>query len=224
MGVLEKISEVLYDNEEKTVELRQKILTLILEWGCFDKDLKFPNNCLKECFTDTRESLERKEEELELKWKKLSAARRGFAETVKLREEKLNDQEKMVERLWEEVEFERKQIGDVEEKLMGIHAKEKELNKIQIWIRHETQALELKDQELAEKMEEFQKLQSMKKEYDVKVMGLESIKNELRAIENNLDNVKKELKENESNLESVKKDVIFQESKLDNAKKRTKGD
>ncbi|XP_049351769.1 FRIGIDA-like protein 5 isoform X2 [Solanum verrucosum] len=219
MGVLEKISEVLYDNEEKTVELRQKILTLILEWGCFDKDLKLPNNCLKECFTDTRESLERKEEELELKWKKLSAARRGFAETVKLREEKLNDQEKMVERLWEEVEFERKQIGDVEEKLMGIHAKEKELNKIQIWIRHETQALELKDQELAEKMEEFQKLQSMKKEYDVKVMGLESIKNELRTIENNLDNVKKELKESESNLESVKKDVIFQESKLDNAKK-----
>ncbi|KAL3349485.1 hypothetical protein AABB24_022548 [Solanum stoloniferum] len=227
MGVLEKISEALYDNEEKTVELRQEILKLILEWGCFDKDLKLPDNCLKECFTemeckeinDTRESLERKEKELEMKWKKLSAARRGFAETVKLREEKLNDQEKMVERSWEEVEFERKHIGDVEEKLMGIHAKEKELNKIQIWIRHETQALELKDQELAEKMEEFQKLQSMKKEYDVKVMGLESVKNELWVIENNLDNVKKELKENESNLESVKKDVIFQESKLDNAKK-----
>ncbi|XP_055816835.1 uncharacterized protein LOC129886260 isoform X2 [Solanum dulcamara] len=244
MGVLEKISEALYNNEEIPVELRRKILKLILEWGkfeeeCFTKEVHLGSAVeesvaerLKEV-NDARESLERKEEELELKWKNLSAARRGFAETVKLREEKLNDQEKMVERLWEEVEFERKQIGDVEEKLMGIHVKEKELNKIQTWIRHETHALELKDQELAEKIEEFQNLQSMKKEFEVKLMGLESVKkvlvikevkldnakNELRVTENNLDNVKKELTENQGNLEYVKKDVIFQESKLDNAKK-----
>ncbi|MCD7453887.1 hypothetical protein HAX54_022593 [Datura stramonium] len=268
MGVLENISEALPNNEEKTVELRRKILKLILEWGSFEEDLKLSNSCLKECFTETeskevhlvsvqesmaerlkeindareslerkRQEVERKEEELESKWKDLSVARRGFAEIVKLREEKLNDQEKMVERLWEEVEFERKQIGDVEEKLMVINVRENELNKIQSWIRRETHALELQDQELAEKMEEFQVkehyLQSMKKELEVEEMGLESVKkelvikeskldnakNELRLYENKLDHVKKELKENENNLESVKKDVSFQESKLDNTKK-----
>ncbi|KAF3670130.1 putative myosin-10-like isoform X2 [Capsicum annuum] len=212
MGILEKISEALHNNEENTVELRRKMLKLILECGDVGKGLKLSNNCLKECVSEM-ESKGLKE--LELKWKELSVARKGFAETVKLREEKLNDQEKMVERLWEEVEFERKQIGDLEEKLIGLNVKEKELNKLQTWIRHETQAREVKEQELDKKMEEFERM----KEFEVNGMGLESVKKELKVNQNNLDHVKKELKEKEGNLESVKKGVSFQEGKLDNVKK-----
>ncbi|XP_059302444.1 uncharacterized protein LOC132054453 [Lycium ferocissimum] len=244
MGILEKITEALHNNEEETVELRRKILKLILD------DLKLSNNCLKECLS----------EELQSNWKALSVARKGFAETVKLREEKLNDQEKMVERVWEEVEFERKQI---EEKLMGINVKEKELNKIQRWVYQETHAIDLKDQELAKKIEEFHvkedalelkdqellekmedfhvkevNLMSMKENLEVKEMGWESVKKglvikgskldngkkELRVDENDLDFVKKELKENENKLVFVKKDVTVQESKLDSVKKELRVD
>ncbi|XP_016461814.1 uncharacterized protein LOC107785103 [Nicotiana tabacum] len=283
MSVMEKIGEAMQQNEEKKNGLRKSILTLMLEWRDFEKDLNVSTTCLKECFNELkakekhltsvqesvtesskeldsiresvekrREEVERKKEEfcayregefrnLEYKWKDLNLARKGFDEVVKLREEKLNEQEKMVERFWEEIEFERKQLEDlrefVENRFKAIRMKEKvleerskEFDKIQSWIREETDALELKERKFEERVVEFEVkekiLLSMKEEFEEQSKEFSKIQSRIReetdALELKERKFDERVEEFESKvkiLQSIEKEIETKGRSLDSARK-----
>ncbi|OIT39253.1 PREDICTED: uncharacterized protein LOC109238345 [Nicotiana attenuata] len=297
MSVMEKLGEAMQQNEEKKNSLRKSILTLMLEWRDFEKDLNVSTTCLKECFneleakekhltsvqesvTDSskeldsiRESIEKRREEvekkkeefcayregeirnLECKWRDLNLARKGFDEVVKLREEKLNEQEKMVERFWEEIEFERKQLEDlrefVENRFKEVSMKEKEFeerskefDKIQSWIREETDALELKERKFEERVVEFEVkekiLLSMKEEFEeqskefsktqsrireetdaleLKERKFDERVEEFESKEKILQSIEKEIETKGRGLDSARKELMVKENCLDNVKK-----
>lgn len=104
---------------------------------------------------------------------------------------KLIEQEKIGERLLEEIGFEHKQLENFcKSSFTEICMKAKEfeellekLNKIQSLIRKESDVLQLKERKFAERMEEFQvkenNLQSTEKELEIKVRSLDTVKKEL---------------------------------------------
>ncbi|XP_009765093.1 FRIGIDA-like protein 5 [Nicotiana sylvestris] len=276
MSVMEKIGEAMQQNEEKKNGLRKSILTLMLEWRNFEKDLNVSTTCLKECFNELeakekhltsvqesvtesskeldsiresvekkREDVEKKKEEfcvyregeirnLEYKWKDLNLARKGFDEIVKLREEKLNEQEKMVERFWEEIEFERKQLEDlrefVENRFKEISMKEKEFeertkefNKIQSWIREQTGAIELKERKFEERVVEFEVkekiLQSMEKEFEERSKEFSKIQSRIREETDALELKERKFDERVEEFESKEKILQSMEKEFEERSK-----
>lgn len=208
---------------------------------------------IRESVEQRRKEVEGKEEEfcafrdreirdLECKWKDLILGKQEFDVAVKLRE-------KMGERLLGELEFEHKQLENlgksVGNSFTQISMKEKEfeehlekLNKIQISIHEESDALQLKERKFAEDFQVKENiLHSREKEVETKVRTLHSEENrldtvmkELRAKEHKLDSTRKELREEvtmltkklqgkTSNLDSVKKQLTIKDHHLTSMKK-----
>lgn len=221
------------------LEVREKYLTSVQESvaeGSKELDL------IRESLEQRRKEVETKEAEfcafqereirdLECKWQDFIFAKKGFDEAVKLREEKLIEQEKIGERLLEEIGFEHKQLENFcKSSFTEICMKAKEfeellekLNKIQSLIRKESDVLQLKERNFAERMEEFQvkenNLQSTEKELEIKVRSLDTVKKELREKEHYLDSIQKELREKETTLDSVKTKLTIKEDHLTSVKK-----
>ncbi|XP_075098241.1 uncharacterized protein LOC107825057 [Nicotiana tabacum] len=221
------------------LEVREKYLTSVQESVAeSSKEL----DLIRESLEQRRKEVETKEAEfcafqereirdLECKWQDFIFAKKGFDEAVKLREEKLIEQEKIGERLLEEIGFEHKQLENFcKSSFTEISMKAKEfeeflekLNKILSSIRKESDVLQLKERKFAERMEEFQVkeniLQSMEKELETKVRSLDTAKKELREKEHYLDSIQKELREKETTLDSVKTKLTIKEDHLNSVKK-----
>ncbi|XP_059318380.1 uncharacterized protein LOC132068717 isoform X2 [Lycium ferocissimum] len=259
MAVLEKISEVMQQNEVMKKGLRKTMSMLMNEWKSFEEVSDLTTKGFQQCFDELevrekhlssvkesvvessheldliRESVEQRRKEVEVKeeefcafreteirdlechWKDLILVKHEFDEAVKLREKKLNEQEKMGERLLGEIENLEK---SVENRFMEISMKEKEFEEKLNKVREESDALHLKERKFAEDSQVKENiLQSREKELETKLRSLDSARKELTMKENRLDTATKELETNIKSLDSARKELTMKEKRLDKATK-----
>ncbi|MCD7452635.1 hypothetical protein HAX54_017695 [Datura stramonium] len=169
MDLLKRISDDMGEIECKKVGLRRGLLKLMLEWKNFEQNLELTGTCLKECFTElesrekhlcsiqesiaeslkeielVRESLDAKREQVEDKQIQLSR----YVDDLKMREEKLNENEMSIRGILEEFE------SVIQERLKEIGLKEKQFQELAYELDSREERLKQQENELKVREEEL---------------------------------------------------------------------